>query len=547
MMQEIFKLASEHVDKSRLIGVFTKCDRLNEADAARVAARAVEDDSRLVHDTAAPAADRRGPGHGWFVVRNRTDTDTADLDTIEKQLFSQPAWAPVRADRRGTAQLRQYLGWLLSDKIRQAFPALLATLETLLCKAETQLGQYGVPRTTTHLRRVYLADLARQYELQALYALEMPQNLDDAGARVRSIVRAENEAFSEAMRVHGHLYEFHEHSVTEAEYWRRLEHKLRPLDQKKDDAAATAAANGQAATPPRARRGAHTPSSSAALSSPHGKTAHGSVRSTEELIRVIGDEVKLCSATELPGFVHPVVLRRLYCIQTHKWHDIARDHLRTVASAVGDATQRLLNAVVPAVLGHDTVHEGLCGLLGELHSAALQTALDRLQTYAVGDRSKVLQTTDPAFVRRLRLLQSLRLLDCFQRSVDAVNTRKATGASAEDLSELVVDSGHHASADNVVPEVHDALKVYYHFALEAFIRHVNNTIIEDFVLDPAGSLRGLSAEHVYALPDSEVDRLGSESRKVLDDRRQLGETIETLRLARQTARAALDRARQLGL
>lgn len=30
-------LANKHVDPARLIGVFTKCDRLNEADAARVA------------------------------------------------------------------------------------------------------------------------------------------------------------------------------------------------------------------------------------------------------------------------------------------------------------------------------------------------------------------------------------------------------------------------------------------------------------------------------------------------------------------------------
>jgi len=74
------------------------------------------------------------------------------------------------------------------------------------------------------------------------------------------------------------------------------------------------------------------------------------------------------------------------------------------------------------------------------------------------------------------------------------------------------------------------------FSLQSFIRHITNTIVEDFVIDPTGPLKRLSAAYVYSLKPEEVDRLGRESRDIVEERRLLDRRIKTLWDARNAAR-----------
>ena len=72
--------------------------------------------------------------------------------------------------------------------------------------------------------------------------------------------------------------------------------------------------------------------------------------------------------------------------------------------------------------------------------------------------------------------------------------------------------------------------------MQSFIRHVTNTIVEDFVIDSTGPLKRLSATYIYSLPPDEVDRLGRESKDVVEERLLLGRRINTLRDAQNAAR-----------
>ncbi|KAL1889653.1 hypothetical protein Sste5346_008772 [Sporothrix stenoceras] len=561
MMQEIFKLANKHVDAARLIGVFTKCDRLNAADAARVADMASQGREKNTTGTSTSVVTNNPsavPKHGWFVVRNRVEGDGGaddpdfDLGAIEKELFNQPAWSSVRADRRGTAQLRAYLSRLLNDKIRNRFPRLLANLNDILASSQSELAKLGEARTTTHLRRVYLADLARQYEIHARNALERPWQLDNARARVRSVVRVQNDAFGNEMRACGHVYEFEDHDVSDDEYWQRIREVLRPDSKDDKDKDGDGDRHGESGSesplpsPPRVKRASATAKfKSARMVAAQAASAHVSqVLGTDELFEVICEEVQTCGCTELPGFVHPDVIRRLYRLQTQKWYGKARDHLVTVAFAVKDAARCLLDTAVPSGRGGEALNSGLWEVISELYDNALKTSLNRLKTYSDGDRRKLLQTTDPGFTQRLRLMQSLRLVTTINK---AVTKAQLWGETVEELGAVLFQDAHHSSEANTVLEVHDALKVYYHFALQSFIHHVNNTIVEDFVTDPAGPLRGLSAKFVYALSDDEVDRLGGESRDDIENRQRLHDRIQKLLAAQETARGALDKARAMGM
>lgn len=56
------------------------------------------------------------------------------------------------------------------------------------------------------------------------------------------------------------------------------------------------------------------------------------------------------------------------------------------------------------------------------------------------------------------------------------------------------------------------------------------------MIDPIGPLKRLSATYIYSLPPDEVDRLGRESRDVVEERLLLDRRIKTLRDARNAAR-----------
>jgi len=429
-------MANKYVDGARLVGVFTKCDLVPKAELARV--RAV--------------AGAKGVGkgaekllqHGWFVVRNRAADEDADIDlqSEEANLFNKPPWNQIAEARRGSTRLKSYLGKLLCKEIEMAFPHLFAKLAELLNAAEVSMSRLGEPRTTQSLRRAYLADVARKYEANARDALDRPWSLDRLEARARSFVREENDKFGARMRKFGHVYEFEDHNLKEEEYMQRLREVLWQTSEEQGNAQQQAERTTEKSpTRERDARG-------------------GVVRSNQDLFAKIRDEAKICGCTELPGLVHPDIIRRLYREQTQKWREIAEDHLRTVAAGVLLAINAILDAVCPPGGSTGILHEELLLVLRRFYDGALRRALAALRTYCDGDRAKMLQTTDPLFAHRLRLLQSVRMARSIALAWKLVG-EKSKDHTIEDLELILFNECHHSTVDNTVNDVHDALKVYY--------------------------------------------------------------------------------------
>jgi len=401
--------------------------------------------------------------HGWFVVRNRVegerdDDPDFDLETVEQKMFSTHPWTDIREQRRGSSKLKRYLGKLLCDKIKVSFPRLLAELGKLLGDSETQLARLGEARTTHHQRRAYLAGIAQGYELRAREALERPWLLDEVNARARNIVRENNDAFGTMMRKQGHVYEFEDHDLREDECLIRLKEILLPDAPQETKSQSTNQVSDTTTSESWPRKTLKPTSPSASI---HDSTLReNSILSSQALFDKIREEVRICGCTELPGVVHPDVIRRLYKDQTQKWHGEAESHLRAVATAVRNSAQELLGSVVPQMAEASVLHEGLRLIMDQLYGEALKRALVTLKAYCDGDRAKLLQTTDPGFMHRLRLLQSLRMMKGIQQAIQTVNAKR-DDHSVEDLSLLLLSGYHHSSERNTVYEVHDALKVYY--------------------------------------------------------------------------------------
>ncbi|UQC86125.1 vacuolar sorting protein VPS1 [Colletotrichum lupini] len=174
--QEIFKMAANFVDKSRLVGVFTKCDRLeNPNEVIDIASGYGKDSTRSIKD-------------GWFVVRNRSDADDEEFDfkEAERKLFSRSPWDRIPENRRGSVQLQKYLGNLLCAQIRGNFPAIQESVRKLLSDAKDSRKSLGEPRPNHSLRQRYIRDVVEKYHTVATKALKSPGSLAKDSLRSQS-------------------------------------------------------------------------------------------------------------------------------------------------------------------------------------------------------------------------------------------------------------------------------------------------------------------------------------------------------------------------
>ncbi|CCF44438.1 vacuolar sorting protein VPS1 [Colletotrichum higginsianum] len=186
--QEIFNMAAKLVDKKRLVGVFTKCDRLDEGG---------EDSEKAMQG-------------GWFVVRNRSELDDDDFDVkeAERKLFDQPPWDKIRRERRCSSALQEHLGKLLCAQIRGNFPVIQESVRSLLSDAESSRRALGDPRLSHSLRQQYIRDVVERYHATAVKTLKSPGSLSDEALRVRGLVREANELFTAEMHNRGHTHLF---------------------------------------------------------------------------------------------------------------------------------------------------------------------------------------------------------------------------------------------------------------------------------------------------------------------------------------------------
>lgn len=324
--------------------------------------------------------------------------------------------------------MKNYLSELLCDKIKAAFPRLEARLGELLRDAEATLARLGAPRNTSEQRRSYLVNLAQKYEQQAKDALERPWQLDKVNVRVRRLVREGNDNFAEGMRSSGHVYSFEDYDMKEEDYMQRF---------------------------------------SALLSFDVPESQHVA-REGEDLFAKIREEIANCGCTELPGQVHPDIIPRLYREQTRNWRAAAEKHLRQIGTGVMGAAEEILDSVCPRSSSTAVIFDKWLLVLRESYDDALNRALGKLEAYCDGDQTKLLQITDPAFAKKLRILRSLRMVATLTKALKLV--RQETEQVQHPLQEfepMLFNACHHSTAENTANEVHDILKVYYQVRAKA--------------------------------------------------------------------------------
>ncbi|KAK8116916.1 uncharacterized protein PG998_005197 [Apiospora kogelbergensis] len=528
----IFHKALEHVDSSRLIPVFTKCDMAAKPES-------------VVGIATGENINYRPMEHGWFVVRNRTDEEDAsfDLDEAEAALFDEAPWGRIPGNRRGSAKLRGYLGGLLCERIRDEFPAMQHKVKMLLGRELQIKASLGEPRDDHKSRLQYLMGIVQVYKTDALQALHQPWHLPEEAMRLRSIVSNSNRDFDNAMMSDGHTYEFEELH----------------LDYPKAAPSPASSLHGFPPTPegsPQPKSKRHSSKMTGPGQTPS-RLGNNLAQSPAELRTEIRKQIYNFQSSQLPGLLNPDIFPVLYRIQTKKWESIACQHLELVVQATRDAALGLLSYVFFQQLktgdrekNQNATHDKLVDVLMHMSRASEQRALESLRRYCSEEITFPFFTTNPEFTRRLEENRLTRFKNhSFQHFKMLFEITEAERATKEDHSvdvnlfdanlDIMYARMHPSTAQHTEDEAHDILKAYYELSLRTFIEHVTKRIVEDMMSSKDGPLLGLSPDYLMSLSEAEIEEVAREDEGAQARRKQCLARMARLTEANRIAENAL--------
>ncbi|KAI8183871.1 hypothetical protein K4K51_013041 [Colletotrichum sp. SAR 10_75] len=328
--QEIFKMASDLVEKERFIGVFTKCDLVQNATEIVKLAGELGDlnlETICKHDR-------------WFVTRSRSERDDEDFDLqkAEMTLFDKPPWNNLRDERRGSVMLKRYLANLLCSKMREDFPDIQENTTKLLGTARRSREILGAARSSHHLRQLYLRDAVERFHAIAKMSLNSPGHLSEWEMMVRSQLRNSSNFFTESIRERGHAYRFEDFGVDPAK-------KLADTISSYYDCDSIVA---------------HHPTTS------KNKTDQQRLRDkkgTSSFNTYIKSQLKVWQTTELPGLLNTEIVKVLFKEQTKDWERLAVLHINRVDIDVAGACDAILKQVFASDRGSKTLRPELATVL----------------------------------------------------------------------------------------------------------------------------------------------------------------------------------------
>ncbi|RKK24413.1 hypothetical protein BFJ65_g2354 [Fusarium oxysporum f. sp. cepae] len=496
-----------------LPGTFQNASAVNETDQAKVEAMVKEymnnEDNIVILG--------RLPG-GWFLVRNRADKDpdSFDLSAAEKKLFSKSPWNSVSQSRLGSTAAKSYLGTLLSSKIRDCFPTLRSTIQHNLEERQHEKTMLGEPRTSHAARQQFVVATVRKYEEMAQTALDRPGFLDHSMELRREVSRL-NAEFDKFMRARGGTWEFEDAEVDPRVL---LDERL---------ALETQARAEDKQLPSRVRNVNKTK-----LDASLDKAFPGlsQIQDTRNLMGAIQEKLALYQGSLLDGIINPDIYPDMYREQVKKWGHIANIHLARVAQAVNRCTASILNDVCPAESDTTTLSRELATLLEASWKESMQRTEDLCKSQCEMETKCVrLQSTGPRFGDEIHGWRILRFYE------GLTNAWVDCDPGHLDLPKCF-ESVHQSLGKNMVLDVHDVLKVYYKLSLDAFIRTINNTVIESFISGQDGPVLGLNTNRILSLSEDEMKIVGGENENTARRRKELEHDIEKL----QGALTIVDRA-----
>ncbi|KAJ3547068.1 hypothetical protein NM208_g1701 [Fusarium decemcellulare] len=528
--QPVFDMCVEKVkNKERLIGVFTKCDAVRSDDEI---ATLVSSANGNVDEGIPTFLD------GAFVVCNKVvlESGTSTSESAEQEVFGREAWSQIKASRKGSTKLKNSLGEKLASRIETAFPLLEKSILAQLHDKLTKKAELGEPCNNHSERQAYLNQYVRKYSDCAVLALRRPGILESSTMELRQEIKTLNDQFGTVMRFVGMSWTFQDlnadpHSVIK-QYKAMIDDTGLSNDVRDHRAA-------EILTPT-----FHSPDDHMGqVSDIPAFNEFKRVETLQDFAVTVEAALGRFGASQPPGVINSDIYPVIYRLQVSKWGKIAQEHLQRVKDALRRSYEEILTSVCPDSGSTSILHQELNARLQTMFSHTSQEATRRLEAYSKQEtEAELLQTNNPEFNKNLQGWRFLRYARAFRNEP---GNDQGQQLSPSGKQEKMWENMDFSSTTRMVYDIHDVVKVYYEIALESFIRHVSQTIVEGFVMDKDGPLSKLTSEYVLGLSEEEVKEISREDGATAEMREQLKADIAKLQGAQQIAQTARDKVNAL--
>ncbi|KAF5633382.1 RBTMx2 [Fusarium tjaetaba] len=374
--------------KSRLVGVFTKCDKADreEAERAVISAKSdIDNGDSIFMD-------------GMFVVCNKTSESRVNED----EFFNRKPWSQIHSGRRGSRKLKDHLGEILTCEIEKAFPKLENDINSRLKEKRARLKDMGDPRLNYSQQQEYLNRFVREYSSKCEKALRRPGLLESETMDLRQELNHINSQFDNVMRWVGGFWRFEDEGVDPrpvcVEYGTFIDNKqgqsksalqiLYPVPKLEDY--------------------------TEALKKIPAFEEHEDVEPFDKFVDTVTSKLRRFGASQPPGVVNSDIYPVIYRAQVSKWRYIAEEHLDRVKDALKSSYEEILRSVCPDSGGTRILHHELKDRLHSMFCETLRRAQQELNKYCEQETQKeLLQTTNNEFRTKLEFWRMLRYARAF--------------------------------------------------------------------------------------------------------------------------------------
>ncbi|KAL2066683.1 hypothetical protein VTL71DRAFT_2755 [Oculimacula yallundae] len=487
--QQIFTMAKKHAEKSRIIGVITKCDR---AEHPKTIVQIVRENKEIALQ------------NGWFVVRNLPQDSKLDQETEEATMFRREPWIEIPVKQRGTAELKKFLANTLSSRIRKAFPDVQKKLKVRLTDEHSRLAGLGEERPSADRRREYLLKILGRYQELARDSLMAPERLPSDTMKLRGMTQSAMQGFADRMESDGHFHNFvnidDEVDIEKAPLYREIRNQIY-VNRGEELAGMT---NPAVMKPLFAKQ----------------------ISKWEDLGQKYLEEVI--------GMSRKVSLQIL-------------DYVSSEMSIPEHTKTALRNAILEFEVSSRQVASRGIEEYCHKNSTSIMVTTNKLF------EQKVKQAQTSRFMKAVIRYRTVNPPENFLPALlDGDNPKLAAKFREVCPAWVIIDIPsmeklfeeiHPRATRNTEDEIHDMLKAYYEIALEAFKEHVISQIVEMFLQNPKGPVLGLSDKYVLGLDEEQIDILGGEDDIVVAQRSTSKADIrrleEAMRIAEETWRRSM--------
>lgn len=447
-----------------------------------------------------------------------------DRHANEAAFFEKDPWSAIPSDRAGIKALKRRLNSLAIEASRRTFDDVAVEINKKLNTTRAQLEVLGDPRHTPEAQRLYLLQMASEYQSLVKKAVDAYYGRDEcfrlnSNLRLAATIMQENEKFSRNMLKKGSF------RVFSAEYGR--EHGSESELEEKDAAVKNLIRDNDASE-----------SSNWSASTTWSTTTFPELldlvtvnvaepeRSDESVEVWIGRIFKEFKGFEI-GSSNPSLITALVFEQTSSWAHHALGHVSNVISRI----HRCVHDLLEHICSDAQVHGRLWNSLIPLLSAAYNKALDHAKFLVKIEREGYPLTLNHYFAqtitkrRRARIEQRLRKVKTWVTDDDA----KHPLLRISDALDAYVSNEEHS-----VEELQDVLQSYHKVARKRFVDNVCKQAIDHFlVCSEQGPLHAFSPAFVGMLNEMDLVRLAGEDTDVTAQRKRLSIEVEILIRARK--------------